>query len=115
MPASSGRVRSYLFPLIHERNQTMRMLLTSVAIGTLTFPAMAQNAAVDSYHQTKYQNLEQSMEALLDGGYTIVNLSVIPTGANFLLRRSDKWVICSLKGFQQSGQVAVGSLCVALN
>ena len=93
----------------------MRMLLICLATGALAVPAMAQDAWVNSYHQTKYQNLDQSMEALLDGGYTIVNLSVIPSGANFLLRRSDKWVICSLKGFQQSGQVAVGSLCVALN
>jgi hypothetical protein len=93
----------------------MRMLLICLATGALAVPAMAQDASVNSYHQTKYQNLDQSMEALLDGGYTIVNLSVIPSGANFLLRRSDKWVICSLKGFQQSGQVAVGSLCVALN
>ena len=92
----------------------MRMLLTCFALGAAIAPAMAQDVA-DSYHHTKYQNLDQSMEALLDGGYTIVNLSVIPSGANFLLRRSDKWVICSLKGFQQGGQVAVGSLCVALN
>jgi hypothetical protein len=93
----------------------MRLLLTCLAFATFTLPAMAQGVAVDSYHPTKYLNLDQSMQALLDSGYTIVNLSVIPSGANFLLRRSDKWVICSLKGFQQAGQVAVGSLCVALN
>ena len=93
----------------------MRMLLACLAIAALTVPAMAQDVAADSYHRTKYQNLDQSMEALLDGGYTIVSLSVPPSGANFLLRRSEKWVICSLKGFQQGGQVAVGSLCVALN
>lgn len=93
----------------------MRMLLACLAIAALPVPAMAQDVAADSYHRTKYQNLDQSMEALLDGGYTIVSLSVPPSGANFLLRRGEKWVICSLKGFQQSGQVAVGSLCVALN
>lgn len=93
----------------------MRLLLICLAVATLGVPAMAQDVAVDSYHRTKYQNLDQSMEALLDSGYTIVNLSVIPSGANFLLRRGEKWVICSLKGFQQGGQVNVGSLCVALN
>lgn len=97
----------------------MRMLLTCLAIGAfiapIPAPAMAQDVAVDSYHRTKYQNLDQSLQALLDSGYTIVSLSVPPSGANFLLRRNEKWVICSLKGFQLGGQVSVGSLCVALN
>jgi len=86
-----------------------------LAAPMLAAPAMAQEPKLEKYQRTKYQTLEQSLQALLDGGYTIVNLSVIPAGANFLLRQDRKWVICSLKGFEQNGQTAVGSLCVALN
>src|SRR5579862_3784304 len=37
-------------------------------------PAVAQENA--QYHVTKFEDLAQSMEALLNGGYTIVNESV---------------------------------------
>ena len=91
----------------------MRLLLACLAAASVAGPAMAQENA--QYHVTKFQDLAQSMEALLNGGYTIVNESVAANGANFLLRRQDKWVTCSLKGAEQGGQVIVGSRCVALN
>lgn len=91
----------------------MRMLLAGLAAASVAAPAMAQDTA--QYHVTKFQDLAQSMETLLNGGYTIVNESVAANGANFLLRHQDKWVTCSLRGAEQSGQVVVGSRCVALN
>ena len=91
----------------------MRLLLACLAAASVAGPAVAQENA--QYHVTKFQDLAQSMEALLNGGYTIVNESVAANGANFLLRHQDKWVACSLKGAEQGGQVIVGSRCVALN
>lgn len=92
----------------------MRLLIACLAAASVAGPALAQENA--QYHVTKFQDLAQSMEALLNGGYTIVNESVAANGANFLLRRQDKWVTCSLKGAEQGGgQVIVGSRCVALN
>lgn len=91
----------------------MRMVLACLAAASVAMPARAQDTA--RYHVTKFQDLDQSMEALLNGGYAIVNESVAANGANFLLRRRDGWVTCSLKGAEQGGQVIVGSRCVALN
>lgn len=91
----------------------MRMLFLCLAALALAQPAMAQD--IQQYHVTRFQDLQLSMEQLLNGGYTIVNESVAANGANFLLRRQEKWVTCSLKGSEQVGQVVVGSRCVALN
>ena len=80
----------------------MRMLFACLAAASVAGPAMAQENA--QYHVTKFQDLGQSMEALLNGGYAIINESVAANGANFLLRHQDKWVTCSLKGAEKGGR-----------
>jgi hypothetical protein len=97
----------------------MRMLFAWLAVAAIAATAVAEEPKVQKFQRTKYQLLEQSMEALLDGGYAIVNMSAGTSGAGFLLRHDDasgaKWVVCSVKGGEQNGQVIAGSQCVAIN
>lgn len=91
----------------------MRLLLAGLAVLSLARPALAQGN--EKYRPTKFQDLDLSMQALLNEGYSIVNESVAANGGNYLLHRQDKWITCSLAGTQQGGQVVVVSRCVALN
>jgi len=93
----------------------MRMLLACVAAISLAAPALAQAPHFEKYQRSKYQMLDRSMEALLDDGYAIVNMTAGPSGVGFLLRRDNKWVVCSTKGVEQKDQTIFGSQCVALN
>lgn len=92
----------------------MRGLPAALLSFAFAGPAMAQTN--ERYAVTKFQDLEQSMQVLLTEGYTIVNETIGGNNlANFLLRRQDKWVTCSLHGVQQATQVVVVSRCTALN
>jgi hypothetical protein len=59
----------------------MRMLFAWLAVAAIVAPAVAEEPKVQKFQRTKYQLLEQSMEALLDGGYSIVNMSAAARGS----------------------------------
>lgn len=68
--------------------------------------------AVDRLNKpTMSQQLDQSLEQLLNEGYTIVAVS----GLQFTLRKGGKWIWCSADAGGIMGHMPWRSQCIALN
>jgi hypothetical protein len=71
-------------------------------------PAAAQTAPG---RVTLFQELDQSMEALLNEGWTITDIAGNLGGVSYLLQKNNKWVTCQVITRREDSR----SRCMALN
>ena len=87
----------------------MRRLALAAGLLLLAFPVAAQTPQQGQV--TQFQELEQSLETLLNGGWQVTGMSGNLGGIGYLLHKDGKWITCQVITRREDSR----SRCMAMN